>query len=749
MFSIVCAAILRPLPYPSPDELVTAHVLEASGSGRTGAFPSLDDVRLWRTQGHVFSAAGVTHGASSIIVEGAQPERLTVQEVSEGYLEVFGVSPVVGRLIGREDVSVGAPAVVMIGARYWQGHLGGRSEVVGTVLRCPEGPATIIGVVPESFSAETAVWRPLQSRDLARADRRGGGLRTYARLRDLYSRDEAQRALTSLVGLQASGEPAKAVGVRLDSLYESTTSAYLPTLRTFTWAVGLVLLIACANVSSLLLARGRVRRPEIALRASLGASRGRLVRQLLTESLVLGLAGGGAGIVLAWATIDVLVSVVPISLPTNAPAVVDVSVFAFGVALAVSTSVLFGLIPALSLTRETLGVRLGQASRRVSGTLSRRSGQVLVGVEVALAVILLTAAGLLLRSLARVEATGIGFDPERVILVSSEPVDRTPTVFAEYYSELLKFLKTIPGVEAAGAVDLAPLSGIDSVTFAQLPGDRSVEIHDRRVLPSYFKALGLSLRAGREFGDADLQGAAMRTVLNEQAAKLLFPGASAVGRIVTIHGASHEIIGVVGDVRYGGPLWPSSAEAYFLPDPSVARPLTAVLLVSPGSAIPLDRIRQIAQGMGPRIVFEGARSESVALADRTVAPRHRAMLFGILGGLGLVLALVGIAGMTAYSVAQRTREVGIRIACGARPSVVVRAIVKDSAWPIAIGLLVGISGAMVGTKVIASFLFETKSTDPATFATAAALLGFTALVASWLPARRAARVDPVQALRAE
>jgi predicted permease len=580
--------------------------------------------------------------------------------------------------------------------------------------------------------------------------KRGSGTGTDGRLRPGISLDQAALELTALTTRLARerGEPAD-VHVQVRSLLEGTTANYRETLNILAAAVGLILLIACVNVAGLLLARGATRSSELAVRAAIGAGRARLIRQLLTESLVLSVLGGLAGVLLAWLSLDALVAIIPMSLPSNSPATMNLPVLAFTAGLSLLTSVIFGLVPAFRLSRVHVGAQLGRASIRHGSALSRRGGQLLIAAEVALAVVLLAGAGLMVRSFARIVSVNVGFDPRAIVTLQATPLDLRPGAFEAYYAALVNTIRAMPGVVAVGAVDQLPLGGISTGTRARVEGGAWVGVGIRQILPGYFEAMGLSLQQGRLPVDADRTTGGPSVVMNEDAAKLLFGDGAPVGRRVEVDKQSRVVIGVIGSVRHMGPRIPASAEVYMLFGQTDAKPLTIVVRPS-NAGLSLDaQLRHAAVAIGPRVFLEGVRPGTDWFEDRVLTDRHRTWLFGLLGGLGLLLTLVGIFGTTAYAVARRTPEIGVRMAFGARPTQVVQMMVRDAAWPVGIGTIVGLGGATLGTRVIQTFLFNTAPTDHVTFAAVALTLGFTACVAAWIPARRAARVDPLTALRSE
>jgi predicted permease len=750
LFSVIDAALLRPLPYAHPEQLVDIMVRKAQHGESRRYDPSIADVRAWRGHWPVLAhvGAGRLTGFLPLIVDAGAPERLTVGEASEDFLEVYGVTPLLGRGIRIEDTREGAPLVALLGHAYWQTRFGGSPDVLGRVIRIAGMPATIVGVLPPGFYRETSVWQPTQI-PASRTSRRGSGTSVVGRLRPGVTIVQAERALTDLsMGIAPDPGQAMEARVELTSMYDDETSGASRAIAPLAGAVSLILLIACVNVAGLLLARGTIRGPELAIRASIGAGRARLVRQLLTESLILSSAGGLVGVMLAWASLDALVAIIPMSLPPNSPATLNLRVLGFAAAVSVLSSVVCGIVPAIRISGARMGTQLAVAGRRHGSALSRRGGQLLIAGEVALAVVLLAGAGLMIRSFARLTGVDLGFDPRTVLTMEVEPLDPAPAVLAQYYPALLDAIRTLPGLAAAGAVDYFPLYDASAVGFAKGAGKTNVS--KSQILPGYFESLGLPVKMGRLPTDSDRTGAERVVLINEEAARVLFPGSTPVGRFLEMLGDEpRRIIGVVGNVRRGGTEKAPRPGVYLLFGQAPPHPMRIVLRPRSSAVLSGDRLRKMAEAVGPKVLVGRIWSGTDRLGETVVKPRRRAQLLGLLGGLGMLLTLVGIFSMTAYAVARRTREIGVRMAFGAGPTDVVLAMVRDAAWPVFIGLSAGMAGAYFATRVIASFLFDTTPHDPATFAAVAVLMGGAALAAAWVPARRAAQVDPVIALRAE
>ena len=419
LFSVIDAALLRPLPYPHPEQLVELNVAVQPANRPVSILaPSLADVRAWRAHSGAVTQAAVDRGTREVIVESPDPERVTVKDVSEGYFELFGVAPLLGRGITAEDTIKEMPAVTLLGHAYWRSRFAGDPQVLGRMIRIGGVPTTIVGVLPRGFYANVPIWRPYRPGTQVESFR-GSGAPVYARMRAGLTPADVEPALTAVL---PNGEVGPA-SARVELMYDDLVAGTGPTVVTLVSAVASVLLIGCVNVAGLLLARGAIRLPELAIRRFIGAGRGRLVRQLLTESLVLGLAGGVAGVVLAWLSLDALVALVPLTIPASAPATLNMQVLAFAFAMSVIVSVAAGMVPAFRLSHASVAGALAGAGRRHGSALSRRGGQTLIAIEIALAVVLLVGAGLMIRSFSRLTAIDLGFDPGQVVAMQVEPVE--------------------------------------------------------------------------------------------------------------------------------------------------------------------------------------------------------------------------------------------------------------------------------------------------------------------------------------
>lgn len=758
VFSVIDATMLRPLPYPDPEQLVRVYP-EIDSNGRVShPTASMEDMRNWQEADDVFaSVAGWGSAFRGRIVEGPEPERISVLHFTEDYLSMHGVTPLLGRDFRREDCDPGAPLVALLGYGYWQSHYGGREDVLGETIRFDTEIATIVGVLPAWFNASTPVSIPLRIPAEEYTRRGTGRVGVYGRLQAGVTVEQAQERLSARMA-EGTGPRGDTGEVRawVTSRLEDSVSRSRTTINVLAGAVGLILLIACVNVAGLLLARGAARRAELAVRVALGARRKRLARLLFTESIVLALPAGVLGALLAWLSLDAIVANIPLSLPTNSPVAVNLKALAFTAGLLVPTTLLFGLVPAIRLSHVRVGTALAGGGRQIGSSLSRRGSQLLIAAEVALAVVLVVGAGLMIRSFVRITAVDLGFDSDDLVTMQVLPLERTPAAHKDYYTALLDRVRTIPGITSAGLVDNFVLGGGTSFTGVTVTGT-STGVSVFQMTPGYMETIGAKLREGRLLTDTDYATGLRGAVINESAARELFPDGSAVGRELTRAGAEEPwtVLGVIADLRHGGPLNTRSLNQpqIFFPFEPTENDLNQAMMIvmrpseeTPGLA---NELRQAAVAINPRVLVEGIRSIDDWFGDRVITPRRRTVLLGLLGGLGLVLALVGVLGMTAYAVARRTAEIGVRIAFGARPGQVVQMILRDAAVPIGVGTVLGVGGAWLATRVIESFLFETTPTDPPTLAAVALVLAGTACLAALAPAIRAARVDPASSLRVE
>jgi putative ABC transport system permease protein len=762
IFSVVDSTMLRPLPYADPEQLVSLGISETRPDGRTANVnPSMEDLQFLRTATDLFSSVEGFGSGTGPIAYAGEPERLQTVHFTEGYLSMQGVTPMAGRDFTADDMTGRSPLVALLGYRYWQSRFNGR-DVLGETIRLDDQIATIVGVLPPTFNPTTPVSLPLILTP-QEFGRRGLGSRinVVARLQpDVSIGTAVERGTSKLAGWSPAGSPARPSGparLRVTSRLDTVTRPQRTTANILLGAVGLVLLLACVNVCGLLLARGASRHAEVAVRASLGATRSRLLRQLLTESVVLAVPGAALGVLLAWLSLDLIVANVPLFVPANSPAAINVTVLLGTIGVLVPAVVVIGLLPAIRLSRVHVSGALATGTRQGSTPLTRRSGQFLIAMEIALAVVLLSGAGLMIRSFYKLWDVDLGFSPQSLVTMQVLPLERTPAAHEGYYRALIERAQTLPGVSSAAISDFFHIgTGLRTASVRGTGTDEMVAVY--RVSSGYFTTIGARLVAG-QWPDAREAGALARpVVINETAARLLFPDESPVGRTVMPSGRDaepHTIAGVIADVRNGGfsgSRTVSAGHVYFpftIAEDDLTTAMTLTVRAPDPTAELGNQLRQIAQSLGPPALVDRIASGEQLLSDGVATPRKRTVMLGLLGGLGVLHALVGIVGVTAYAVTRRTREMGVRLAFGARPSRMVLMALRDSAVPVVIGALAGVGAALYATRAIQSFLFEVSPTDPVTLALVTLGLALAGVIAALWPALRAGRIDPVASLRAE
>ncbi|MDT5271512.1 MAG: putative transport system permease protein [Acidobacteriota bacterium] len=765
VFSVVNAVLLRPLPFPDSERIVALDGVNPS-KGITDSNMSIPDFADWKEQSQSFEqvAGFVTGGA--LLVSGEEAERVRGTSVTEDFFPLYRTPARLGRVLESGDAKKDVTSVAVLSHGLWQRRYGGDPNVVGRQIIVGRESMTVVGVMPPGFNypERTEMWFPLVL-DPAAERRDNRYLEVFARLKPEATLARAQAELDAVNARLAQSyvETNSGWGVRLTNLRERLVGNMRTPLLVILGAVALVLLIACGNVANLLLARATARRREFAVRDALGASRGRIVRQLLTESCLLSLAGGVAGVLISLWLTQLLVGLIPSDTPRLDEVRPDARIFGFALAVSVFSGLLFGLAPALQASRRDLGETLKEGGRTgVGGRRSNRSQSILIVSEIALSFMLLAGAGLLVRSFMRLRDVNPGFNPAGVLtLRSSASGSQYPAgpARAELYRQVIERLGSLPGVEAAGAVLSLPLGG-DTYNVGRsfiregrpATPEESANASYLVATPGYFGALRIPLVSGRTFMAQDSEKAPMVVVINETMARRYWPGESPLGKRITIwrdEKFPREIVGVVGDTR-SNPAEPAGAQMYvpFAQDPNWAS-LSLVVRTSADPASLAAAARNEVHALDKAIPVYNARPMSNVVAASLAERRASTLLVGAFALLALLLALVGIYGVTAYYVTQRTHEIGLRMALGARARHILGLVVGRSLRLTLAGLAVGLCGALALTRVMESLLYEVKPADPVTLAAAAALLGAISLLACLLPARRAARVDPLIALRAE
>jgi len=761
MFSIVNSVLLRPLPYERPDELVYMY-----GAFRQGnqAMVSPPDYLDYRDRNSVFSslAARTVYGTAVITGE-TEPERVQSSIASANFFATLGVKPYRGRVFLPEEEQ-GDHAVAILAYGLWQRRYAGDVRIIGTTIPIDGRPHTVIGIMPPVLdrTMDVQIWRPIAFRTDETSVRRFHFLRLVGRLKPGVTIVQAQRHMDDIArGLAAQYPENESWRLNLVPYRDVVIGGVGPVLLVLLGAVGVVLLIACGNVASLLLARASARSGEMAVRTALGAGRSRLVRQLLTESLLLGVAAGVAGLVLGHYLLIAVRAVGDGMLPRLAEVAIDGTVLAFTFGVSMLTSLVFGAAPALHAARTDLAAMmksLGKASTTRSGVSTR---DVLVVAQVALSVVLLVGAGLLVRSLWRLQDVKTGFDPSGLVAASvSLPPTKYATRDAEmrFWDQFFERVRAIPGVESVAATTLFPLRG-GGDTYFYIEGRPPATDADKmnatvsNVTEDYFTTMRIPLIAGRAFTASDRAGAGVMMV-SDALARRLFPGSSALGkRLVVDFGKPFvgEIVGVVGDVRIYGQANDAPEVMYFAGrQPNAGWGMGFGNLATRVRGDPeaiTSQLRAAVRSLDPDVPLSAIQSVESILYDSVAAPRFRTQLLVGFAVVALVLAVVGLYGMLAYSVTQRSREMGIRMALGARPTAVFRMIVRQGMGLVLVGILLGVAGAFAATRLLAAQLFAVTATDPMVFGFVAIALSVAGLAACIVPARRATKADPVTALR--
>lgn len=768
IFSVVHAVVLRPLPYPAPDELL---FVGEDFEGRPASV-SVGNFVDWRTHAKSFSGLGALQYFSINLADDQLPEHVPGGRVSHTWFDVLGVSPLHGRVFTREEDTPGRDRVVVLSHRLWTRRYGADPAVVGREIRLNSLPFTVVGVMPAAFDVtddDEELWTPIAFTPEQLATHDSHYLTVVGRLAPGVSLEQSRAELRTIY-LQMQklypGDSQVNPGVA-EPLHRQVVGDYRQRLLVLLGAVALVLLIGCGNVANLLLARGGVRAREFALRAAIGAGRGRIVRQLLTETLVLAAVGAMLGVGVASMAVPTLVTYSPEGVPRLDQAHVDGTVLTFGLAAALFSAFAAGLAPALRAARTDLRSTLNEGGR--SGTASHDAmRRVLIAVEVALAIILLVGAGLLVRSALHLQQVDPGFDPRGVLTARlTLPAVRysEPQRVAQAFHEIVSALAESPTVESAAAATAAPLTpggnGNGLLPEGKTPDENNFVLA-RLAIPTldYFRTLRMPIVRGRFFAPDDRSGAPLVAIVNETAARALFPGQDPIGKRFSCCDGSptdprwRSIVGVVRDTRSRGPALDARAE-FFLPiaqapDPAwtwIQRTMTLVARSRAGDADALlASVREAVRRVDPTLPVYQVRSMEQRLQASVAQARFNTLLMLLLGAIGLVLSAIGIYGVIAYFVTHRQQEIGIRMALGAKGVDVVRMVVRQGMQPVAIGIVLGLGGAYASSRLLAAYVHGVTTTDPMTFAAVVALLTIVALLATTLPARRAVRVDPTRVL---
>jgi putative ABC transport system permease protein len=763
IFSVINGVLLRPLDYPAPDRIVVIRETNLPQFPEFSVSPPnyLD----WAKQTKSWQYLAAYSGAQVNLTGEGEPQRLVAVKATAHYFDVYQIKPILGRTFVPEEDAPGRDHVVVLSHAFWQRVFGGEPDVVGRSIQLSGEPYTVIGVAPSHFgeASKVDIWAPMGFKpDETAADARGGHyLNVIGRLRPSVNITSARAELELLAAQLARQYPDSNLGwgVSMSPILDYSVRDVRPILYTLLGAVGCVLLIACANIANLLLARATARHRELSIRTALGASRARLVRQLLTESVLLGLAGGAAGMLLARWGLDLLLALAPSTLPRTGDIHLDASVLIFSLALSVLTGVIFGIAPALLAAHSDVQEGLKQGARGSTDARGRLRGALVV-LEVAFALVLLGGAGLLARSFMRLTHVDPGFVPEHAtvlrLALPEKKYEKSEQQLA-FADALLSRLRMLPGVQAAGLTHSLPLisdwvldfkiEGRPEVPPADLPNTNYYS-----VTPDYFRAMGIRLIRGRLFNQHDDARAPRVAVINETLARQFFPNEDPIGkRILVTNGPAvwRQVVGIVADIKQYGVDKETTSQTYEPYAQYPFRSLNVVLRTSDSGAALAGALRPAVYAIDKDQPV-GTIQPLEEILGATIAKQRFAMLLLIVfSSVALVIAAVGIYGVMAYSVVQRTGEFGIRMALGAQRSDVLRLVLSHAGKLVSLGLVIGLGATFAASRLMGSMLFQTNAHDPLTFSLTTLLLAAVAIAACLLPARRATRVNPIEALRTE
>ncbi len=770
IFTVVNAVLLRPLPFRDSSGLM----IIAEKSNFPIISTSYQNYIDWRDQSHSFASLEATRGTTITLTGAGEPDRLNARMVTAPLLPLLGVDARIGRTFRADEDRAGGAPVALLSYGLWQRRFGGAADVLGKSIHLDSRQYTIVGVLPSGFELlqPAEVFVPLTPWAATLPDDRNWhpGIIVVGRLKPGVTREQARTGMAVITKRLEQQYPDYNTGTSADvvPLQEQMVQNIRPGLILLLGAVSFVLLIACANVANLLLARAASRGREVAIRTSMGATRGRIVRQLLTESVLLSLAGGFLGLLFAWASLGPLLKISAGTVPQVFSVGLDRSVLVFTILVSVITGLVFGIAPALRTTKIDLRETLNEGSRgSTAGPGQYRLHGFLISIEIALAMSLLVGSGLLLRSFSRMQEVSLGFQADHLLVADlplSESAYAKPEQRYGFYDRLIERARTLPGVRAAAAASFLPVSGGGGLIHFNITGHPPKTAHDyvaagyRAVTANYFETLGVPLLQGRLIRSADNEHSASVVVINAAMAHVYFPNENPLGKRMQIGATpdnqipTMEIVGVVGDVTQGLGLEPK-AEMYIpyrqLDQLLPIFQMSIVLRTAGDPHLQAAALRSALAAIDPNQPLVKIRTMEDNMAATVAQPRFRTWLIGIFAALALTLATVGIYGVTSYSVTQRTCEIGIRVALGAQPADVFRILVGEGLRFALIGVAVGLVGTVVLTRLLASFLYSVSASDPLIFLSVALLMIAISAAASFFPARRATRVDPMVALRHE
>jgi putative ABC transport system permease protein len=766
IFSVVNGILLRPLPYPDADRIM--HMVHEAPYSSVSEGEFVDYKRDLRTLDKV---AAFTSGEVSL-TSGDEPTRIRFTRVSADFFDILAPKPALGRLFSADEYVPRGPRVIILSHAIWKSRFGADSSLVGKEIAIGANKATVVGVLPEHFDypdASNALWSPMRLNPDSLWGRNNHYMQMIGRLAPNVSRSAALAEMRGLAATWRQTFPETygetTMVPTMESLEDSITGGARPFLIALLGAVGFVLLIACVNVANLFLARGESRRKEVAIRSALGASHTRLSAQLITESLLFAIVGGALGILVAIAAQGALLAAAPASTPRIGEIRLDAPVFIFNALLVVATGVLFGLYPAVRIARGQPVNTLREGGKTSSTGGGLRARRVMVVAEVAMAVMMLAGAGIMLRSLWKLQSTELGFDPSNTLTAQvSLPSQYDGARAVAFYRDAIARLAALPGVTSAAAIRDLPISSggsrwsimINNVTLRSI--GESPSAAPQQLTPDALRALSIPIVEGRGFTEADREGAPLVALVNEELARQLWKNESPIGRTIKMFNDASPwatIVGVVKDTRAEGLLEPVPPTMYFphsqasLSNYSAATTMSFVVKTTGKPETLAPSLRSIVRSLDPTLPVTQVRSMDDVIASSISERQFSTVLLALFAALALLLAGIGIYGVIAFSVSQRMYEIGVRVALGAQRSSVVGLVLKQSLMMTAIGIGIGLVGAVVVTRAARSMLIGVTSYDPLTMVAAVGAIGAVAVLASVIPARRALRVDPITVLRGD
>src|SRR5262252_1130501 len=771
IFTIVDAVLLERLPFRDPAGIVVLWEEGAHRPGRSNVLGPSQFLR-WGDRATSFSAMAALVDTRANLTSGGEPEEVVLQNVTAQFFPILGVSPLIGRTFTDEENADPQSAVVILGYDYWQRRFGGDPGVVGRAIQLNARPQTVVGVMPQGFrlfikqgslAGKLAdMWSPY----VLPADARNFGgryLEAIARLKPGVSREQAEVELKTIASALAVETPERNTNwtAQVRTLHDELSGEYRRSLLVLAGAVAFVLLIACANVANLLLARGAVRQREIAIRSALGAPRHRVIRQLLTESFVLAILGGATGLLFAIWGVDFLVALSPVDLASAGPIHVSYLVLALTGVVSLITAIACGIAPAFEGSRADVQETLKDGARQASGSVRhRRTRQTLVVAEIALAVVLLVGAGLMLRSFTTLRGVNPGYATGGILTLRLQLPGakyRDDGQRIRFFHDVTSRIRELPGVQAVGAISFLPLTGLGAGTKFTIVGQpppppgqdpvTNVSVCDE----GFFRTMNVPLLRGRMFTDREMRERSNVVLISESLARTYFPGQDPIGKQLGIYMSDPivptEIIGIVGDIKFQD-LTAAARPTTYWPHPQLAYSSMTLTVRTAGDPLALaPAVERTVRSLDKDQPVADVRTMNQWVARSLAQARFGSTLMALFAGLALLLAAIGIYGVMSYAVSQRTAEIGIRLAIGADRGDIVRMILGNAARLAGLGLAIGIVFALALSRTLTSLLYETTGTDPTTFAAVVGVLAAVALVAGYVPARRAARIPPVEALR--